>query len=121
MARTGRPRKFKSAEELQERIDAYFADCEKRSAPYTISGLANWIDIDRQTLLNYEKNEEFFGTIKKAKEKIIQMQEEMLVSGQGNATGLIFSMKNNYGWKDSRQIDAEVSGRVSYVVDLPDE
>lgn len=117
----GRPRKFKSAEELQARIDEYFDDCQKRGAPYTISGLVNWTDIERQTLLNYSKEEEFFDTIKKAKEKIVQMQEEMLMSGKGNAAGIIFSMKNNYGWKDAHQIDADVNSKVAYKVELPDD
>ena len=57
----GRPLKFKSVEELEKKINAYFDD--ENNKPYTICDLCVWLDCDRQTLLNYQEKEEFFDTI----------------------------------------------------------
>jgi len=57
--------------------------------------------MDRRTLLNYSKDDKFFPTIKKAKRKIEAYLEEKLVTDGG--TGIIFNLKNNYGWKDKQE------------------
>jgi len=110
----GRPLKFKTPEELQEKIDAYFDYCDSFQdsngvpvKPYTICGLALWLDVDRETLTNYEKRDEFFGTVKKAKLRVEQQLEEKL---HGNCvTGLIFNLKNNFGWKDRSEQDVNLN------------
>ena len=80
-----RPLKFKSPEELQVKIDEYFARCDKGRTkqivskgvkwvvqnivvpiPYTITWLASWLWTNRQTLINYEEKEEFFWHHKKS-------------------------------------------------------
>lgn len=99
----GRPAKYKSKEELQEKINKYFEQCRKNNKPYTVTGLALALDLDRKALINYGKNEEFSNTIKKAKAIVENYLEENLVSGQGNSTGIIFNLKNNYGWKDKQE------------------
>lgn len=96
----GRPKKYNSVEELEKDIEKYFKYCDKNKKPYTISGLAYNLDIDRKTLLNYSKDEEFFPPIKKAKLKIESQLEECLYR-LGNNSGVIFNLKNNYGWKDT--------------------
>lgn len=104
----GRPRKFESPEQMQEAIDAYFVKQDERKKPYTIMGLAIALDIDRDTLLNYEKKaayKQFFGTVKGAKARIAEQMEENLLGGDGNKTGLIFSFKNNFGWKDKQEVE----------------
>ncbi len=117
----GRPLKFKSAEELQDKIDEYFAYCDNRMtniyskelgdniqinipAPYTMSGLAYALDIDRRTLLNYSKKDEFFPTIKKARAKVEEFAETQLYEGKSPA-GVIFNLKNNFEWKDKSEVD----------------
>lgn len=111
----GRPLKFQSADELQEKIDEYFDYCDNRiqqvyspkqervievinPAPYTMSGLASFLGVDRDTILNYGKKEEFFGTIKAARERVHADVETRLM--EKNATGAIFNLKNNFGWED---------------------
>lgn len=87
----------------------------------TVTGLAIALETSRETLLDYEKgihdgrnlNKEqkgenkqiadFSGTIKKAKLKIYSDTEQQLYKGK--ATGAIFSLKNNYGWVDKREIE----------------
>ena len=96
-----RPKIYNSVEEIEKDIEKYFLECDKKNKPYTISGLAYYLDMDRRTLLNYSKDEQFFLTIKKAKLKIEQQLEENALMGGANATFTIFNLKNNYGWKDS--------------------
>lgn len=100
----GRPLKFQSVKELELKIADYFAKREIDGRPLTITGLAVDLDTDRDTLLNYEKKEEFFGTIKSAKNKIHAWTEEYLFQGK-NQAGCIFNLKNNYGWKDKSEVD----------------
>lgn len=130
----GRPLKFKSAKELQRKIEEYFESCEEEvwnrvfkdgkptgqwepqldrngqpvkvlKRPLTITGLALHLGTDRKTLLNYEEKEEFFPTIKEAKTRIENYTEEVLVTTK-NATGVIFNLKNNYGWSDKTEVES---------------
>ena len=100
MGEVGRPRSFKSVEEVEEKINAYFNYCEEKEKPYTMSGLAYYLGIDRKTLLNYSKNEEYFHTIKKARDKVQMQLEENALSNKANPTITIFNLKNNFDWKD---------------------
>jgi len=136
----GRPRKFQSVGEMGDAIDAYFFECDERTspfvtkdgavlqipspAPYTVMGLANTLGIDRDTLNNYssrsdEFGNEFFGTIKAAKEKVHQNLEFRMLDGSGYGPGHIFGLKNNYGWKDKHEIDQKTS--MTFHFDKEDE
>ena len=125
MARkVGRPLKYKTPEELQVLIDKYFDDCDNhhiktyddegneilkhQPKPYTITGLALSLDLTRQDLLNYQGKKEYQDTIKRAKQRCELYAEEQLFR-QGNVTGVIFNLKNNYGYKDKQEVEAEVS------------
>lgn len=117
--KVGRPLKFQSVEELEKKIDAYFADGS--NVPYTICDLAVWLDCDRQTLLNYQEKEEFFGTIKKAKTRIEASIEKGALLGVYNPVFSIFNMKNNFGWKDKQEVDTTNSNRIEIINDLPSD
>ena len=106
MAKAGRPLKFKSVKELEEKIDSYFAD--EKNKPWTITDLAFWLDCDRRTLTNYENRDKFFPTIKRAKTKIEADIEKNALQGIYNPTFAIFNMKNNFGWQDKQEVKAEV-------------
>lgn len=116
MANVGRPKIFKSKEELEEKIGNYFEEGayiemgDSRMYAPTMSGLALFLDIDRKTLLNYSKDEEFFPTIKRARAKVEEALEQRLY-GQ-SVTGVIFNLKNNFGWADKQEIQQSVTTRV---------
>ncbi len=114
MAR-GRPKKFDSVSEMQKKIDEYFESRDKAGLGYTITGLALGLGMTRETLLQYEKNSEFSDAIKKAKTKIEESLEQRLLDGK-NVVGVIFNLKNNFGWKDQQQV--EHSGAVDIVTML---
>ena len=118
----GRPRKFESPEQMQKAIDKYFDRCDSNTKqivnkqgevevidapiPYTIEGLCVCLEVCRDTLLNYEKDDgykEFFDTVKKAKSKVTERQVEMALSGNSNSTLTIFLLKCNQKYNDQPQ------------------
>lgn len=104
----GRPPKFKCVEDVEIAIEAFFQECDTGkdgvSAPYTMSGLAYALGCDRKTLLNYSKKDDYFPTIKKARERVELDVERRLMSGHSVA-GAIFNLKNNFGWKDKTEVE----------------
>lgn len=132
----GRPVIFETVEELQDLIVEYFASCwdykrdmfgnrikdkdgksdigyvMRQVKPYTIGGMAVFLGIDRKTIVNYSRKDDFFPTIKKAREIIKGFTEEALQVGK-NQAGIIFTMKNNYGWVDKQIIEATVGRAVN--------
>lgn len=99
--KTGRPPKYETPEEMQAAIDAYFAE---EDTP-TVTGLALALGFEsRHGLLYYENDKEgFLTTIKRAKARIEAHYEKDLVTRNGSVTGLIFNLKNNFGWKDAQE------------------
>lgn len=132
----GRPLLFETVEDLIKAIQSYFDSCWTQKLniygapifkkdenskktnepvlyqfkPYTVSGLAVYLNTSRETLINYEKRGEYFDTIKKAKDICHAYAEEQLFQAR-NATGAIFNLKNNYGWKDEVKYDHTSKGK----------
>ncbi len=109
MAKRGRPKKYTEVDIMQQKIDSYFKACDEKHMPYTMSGLALALDMDRKSLLNYSKDDKFFLTIKKARNRVEKFAEERLFFP--NATGVIFNLKNNFGWEDKQEFSH--SGNIS--------
>ena len=128
--RVGCPPAYKTPEEMQTRIDAYFDACmgeyitdddgnlmtdkhghpvKTKERPLTITGLALALGFtSRQALLNYEGKEEFVDTIKRAKAKVEQYAEERLFDKDG-VNGAKFNLSNNFkGWSEKQQIDSNI-------------
>jgi hypothetical protein len=113
----GQPLAFPTVELLQEAVDAYFAPGgdawdntgdELRFLP-TMSGLALALDVDRKTVLNYSNKDDYFPTIRKAR-AIIENNLEKNLYGN-SVTGLIFNLKNNFGWNDKQELDHTSNGK----------
>ena len=90
--------------------------------PLTITGLALALGFNsRQSLLNYQEKEEFLDTIARAKARVEQYVEERLFDKDG-ANGAKFSLANNFeGWKEKKQIEADVNNEVSINIELSDD
>lgn len=138
----GRPLKYKTVQELEELIDAYFLSCWTQKLdmfgnpifvkdrkgkktdvpvmvqkePYTITELAIAIGTSRKVLMEYESKDQFSNTIKRAKELCHGYAEKQLFIGK-NPTGAIFNLKNNYGWKD--KTETEHSGNLVWKEESP--
>lgn len=118
----GRPLKFESVDELQDRIDEYFDSLRNANGefiePPLITGLALYLDTTRKTLLDYEKrNDEFCYAIKRAKLRIENYTERELFLSKQTA-GIIFNLKNNYGWVDKTEQDVNAKVNVNKLEDL---
>ncbi len=73
--------------------------------PFTVSGLADALDMSRQSLLNYSEKEEFFDTITRAKRKCEVYAEEKLFDSS-STNGAKFSLANNFeGWKEKQEVE----------------
>lgn len=118
----GRPRKYKNVEELEQLINEYFETCDETHRPYTITGLALYLDMDRKSLLRYEKEyeDEFCHTIIRAKERVQEFVECCLFK-KGIAQGVIFNLKNNFGWEENNKLDTTVNNMVRIIDDLPSD
>jgi hypothetical protein len=99
----GQPPKYKTSEEIQEKIDAYFVTEEVDGSPFTITGLALFLGFEsRQSIYDYEKHGEYSYTIKRARLRIENFAEKKLFTS--TPAGAIFALKN-FGWKDKQEID----------------
>ena len=113
--------KYKDENELRQKIDEYFKECDEKELPYTMSGLAYSLHIDRRTLVNYGNRESFFSLISQAKDKIQRQLEENALKGKSNAQFTIFNLKNNYGWNDRQEIEASVDTNIDIKIELSDD
>lgn len=103
----GRPPKYKTADEMQADIEAYFATCNDENPPL-ISGLAYALDMTTESLRRYGDDQDFSATVKKAKQRVEMAFEKRLNSSA--CTGSIFWLKNNAGWKDQTQQEVSAPG-----------
>lgn len=123
----GKPRKYKTLEELENAIQEYFDKCKTeyekdeegkvmvttknvpivKYNPPTITGLALALGFQsRQALINYEGyGEEYHYTIKKAKLFIENYIERGSLVGELHPIVSIFNLKNNYAWRDKQEIE----------------
>lgn len=77
---------------------------KKEAVVPTVSGLAYALDTTRRTLLDYEDRDEYAHTIKRAKGFIEAANEALLVNGGAVPAGVIFNLKNNWGWVDKSEL-----------------
>lgn len=115
----GRKPIFTSAEEMQEKIDAYFASCEPKllrdaagnpvlnkngepvyvgGRPMTIQGLALALGFtSRQSLLNYKAKREFVDTVTRARLRVEQYAAERLFDRDAQR-GAQFTLAYGFGY-----------------------
>lgn len=58
-----------------------------------------------QELLRYEEKEGYSEAIKRAKAKVEQWYVQRLALGKCIPAGLIFILKNNFGWRDVQEFE----------------
>lgn len=89
--------------------DEYFARCDEKDEPYTITGLCIALGFcSRSALIDYgdgkhdSHDAEFSNTVKGLKIRCEQFAEKRLF---GNSpTGAIFALKN-YNWSDKQELE----------------
>ena len=127
---SGKPRAY-LPDELESEIEAYFKWClahyeesasagkivrlQKPLVP-SVGSLCNYLDICRDTLHNYEQQDEYSDIVKTTKAKIKEAIESALINGQGSTTGLIFYLKAKEGWVDKQTVQHE--GEITVTLNL---
>ena len=102
----GRPRKYKSPEEFDAKVNEYVEQCRRDEEPMTWTGLALYLGFCcRADIDNYLKYDGFSYSVKRAKALVECSYEKRL--SQGNPTGAIFALKN-FGWTDSQHVNMDV-------------
>ena len=91
----GRPLKFKTREELEMRVTAFFIACKENGDIPTPLGLAIALDIDRRNLLEYSKKDAFRPILKRAKAFCIHSVEQRMIKGTTNPPAAMFWLTNN--------------------------
>lgn len=140
MGNVGRPPKYKSKEEIEEKIEQYFKDCEGHALtdnegnpvynkwgypvivdrkPPTVTGLALALGFtNRLSLLNYQGKKEFVNTITRAKSRVEQYAEERLFDKDGTS-GAQFSLRNNFkGWDADKKEEEADTRKEAVIIEL---
>lgn len=73
----------------------------------TITGLAIWLDCDKETIRDYRGREEFSAPIKKAYLWVERGYEEELHSDKVQPAKTIFAL-SNFGWKNPQHIEQKL-------------
>ena len=103
MSETGRPRKYKSPEEFDAKVDEYVEQCIEDGEPILWTGMALHLGFyGRAEMDNYMGYDGFSNSVKRAK-AIVEMGYEKLLA-LGGGSGPIFALKN-FGWVDKQEID----------------
>lgn len=113
--RPGQPPLFDNVAELEEKVESYKAYLELTGKPPTIAGLAYYTGLDRKTIYNYEKKDEFFHAIKRFRDWVMMNYEELAIE-KGNG-GIVFLLKN-YGYNDKQEIEHSGEIGVSILDDI---
>ena len=117
----GRPLKYSELEGLQSKIDEYFREADKAGMRYTVPGLAYFLGfVERKAIWEYKQRPKFSPTIKRALLRIEQQRAHELLT-ENNPVGKIFDLKNNFGWKDEKQLDVAGSLKIEMVDRFSDE
>ena len=101
-------------EALWEAYEKYLAHCEAHTEE--VSSAKGVLVIRRPKVPAFTRFKMFAGvnlietskawpTLMRIKEDIESRMEEAVVNGQGNTTGLIFTLKAKYGWVDKQFVE----------------
>lgn len=104
------PPKYDSPEQMREKLTEYFDECDKKQAIPSIAGMALFLGFaDKQSIYDYEKRKVDRDTgyaclLKKARLVIESVLNDSTMS-KSSATGAIFRLKCNYGYKETQVVE----------------
>ena len=113
----GRPRRYPTAELLQEAVDQYFYDLHASKKNPTITGLVYHLGFASRKEIERQKahGDDYDEVLSRARLRVEMIYEERLMSRE--VVGAIFALKN-LGWTDKQeQILTVVPGDVEKMSD----
>lgn len=104
MSDRGRPLILRSPERAKDQLAKYFKQAKKNKEPITLASLAAFLGTSRKTLINYrnEDRPEYQEMLDQAKAECEAYASRQLFRVNGSVSGIIFNLKNNYGWVDEQ-------------------
>jgi hypothetical protein len=113
----GAPRIYTEVDDMQKHMENYFAWADYKGFPYTMPDMALFLGFSSvQSLWEYiAYSDAFSEAIKKAKLVIEAQRTRALIQCRTSPVGIIFDLKNNFGWKDVSTV--EHSGTVQLGAD----
>ena len=118
--KAGRPEKYNLEFCLNE-INSFLAvlNADEEQEYITWHDLVKYRPYSRQRISEWREkfkdDEQFSDTIKKIENELENRILKMGLKNKANPTIVIFSLKNNYGWKDKTEVDTNIK-----FPDLPD-
>lgn len=120
--KAGQPPKYEAPEEMKAVVDAYFQYCDttiitkqvvqggdiikvSMPTPYTMAGLALALNMSRETLNQYGKNEKFSDIIIHARRKIEQDNVTKGLTGIYDPKTNNLNLASNYGYSTKEKIE----------------
>ena len=98
----------KDNDELAERLNGYFVECEKQGRIPTVENMALALGVTRSTIWDWENlrsgNAARSYMIKKAKEIMADIDAALVQEGKIPQVTYIFRAKNFYGMKDQQEV-----------------
>lgn len=109
----GAKRLYKTAEELCAKVNEYFEICAKEDRIPNKTRLTAFLGLrNTESLQNYHAyGDDYAEVIDKANIYIEAWLEESLINHRTNTStvGVIFALKNHYGWTDRQEVRNEFS------------
>jgi hypothetical protein len=108
---------LKNAKQVDQKAGEYFERCDENKKPYAISGLAMALGLSRKELLCRQHEGAIGKAIKKALAQCELSAEERLLNGK-NVSGVIFSLKSNWGWTDKPESEGKEKDSTPLKIEL---
>ncbi len=107
---------------LAEKTNEYFRIMVNSKHIPDVGTYAMFLGVDDSTTVEWEKEgHDLSPTVKRAKAIIYAWKRDGLTNNNGNVTGLIFDLKNNYGWTDKQEITQEVTTKQIEIIENKEE
>lgn len=104
LSTSGRNKKY-TPTKLRNKVVDYFTNCYVDSKPPTVTGLTLHLKISRETFYSYMNDPSMREVLETARYMMENWLEEKLVMSKQNPTGIIFALKNRFGWKDVQTVE----------------
>lgn len=130
----GRPRRYDSPEEFEAAIEKYFGSISRTYPdpdgrkdnngdiifvteiiePPTITSMLNYLDLPKSTWNDYCRQPGYSAAATRAKQLIEAYLERQLMSAK-HVQGIIFNLKNNFGWAEKLDVKQDLNANVQSI------
>lgn len=102
----GRPYAFSSLEETEKEVDSYFQLCSDKEVVPTITTLALWLGVNKDTIYAHvhNSNSPFSDLFKNVVNYCHSLMQNGAIDGKINPVTYFFISKNDYGMRDDKNI-----------------